>query len=314
VDEKGDEAPLLIQEEQEDYLDDLTGLAEPKSAMLFSSSSAVLTIEDPNLHPMGKAIATFVLFICMLGFLNGLDYASADSGLVRPDEFVYRLSMTAPDDTATFRGSVSDHNGEALVNATVYVSWDEGGSWNYSEMKTGASGEFEFERLDPGLARVDIIVERDGKRDVLANRVLLSPPAMIEPIGFTNLDFTVPSQEAFAEAPCSNGAEECEIRNIDMTPGQMEHPLMDPGAAGVYITIGFGFMGLALIAAGFTVWALRSGSLLVLRTAAALSFFGMGHYYSACLLGLVALGLTFAVPRPRIPLTDPRHQNQPAAN
>ena len=78
MDEKGDEAPLLIQEEQEDYLDDLTGLAEPKSAMLFSSSSAVLTIEDPNLHPMGKAIATFVLFICMLGFLNGLDYASAD--------------------------------------------------------------------------------------------------------------------------------------------------------------------------------------------------------------------------------------------
>ena len=44
MDEKGDEEPLLVEEEQEDYLDDLTGLAEPKSAMMFSSSSAVLTI------------------------------------------------------------------------------------------------------------------------------------------------------------------------------------------------------------------------------------------------------------------------------
>ncbi|MDE0858410.1 MAG: carboxypeptidase-like regulatory domain-containing protein [Candidatus Poseidoniaceae archaeon] len=305
--EEGEELPSETAEKKDDYIDELTGLKEPQSAMMFSSSGAVLTIEDPNLHPMGKAIAIFVLFICMLGFLNGLDYASADEGLVRPDEFVYRLSLTAPDETATFRGTVSDHTGEFLVNATVYVSWDEGGIWNYSEVLTGASGEFEFDRLDPGLARVDIIVERDGKRDVLANRVLLSPPAMIEPIGFTELDFIVPSQEDFAAAPCSNGAEECEIRNIDRTVDQMEHPLMDPGAASVYITIGFGFMGLALIAAGFTVWALKTGSLVVLRTAAGLSFFGMGHYYSACLFGLVALGLSFAVPRPRIPLVDNRH-------
>lgn len=304
-----DDSPFEPVEQKDDYIDELTGLKEPESAMMFSSSNAVLTIEDPNLHPMGKAIAIFVLFICMLGFLNGLDYASAEDGLVRPDEFVYRLSLSAPDETATFRGAVFDHEGMPLENATVYVSWDEEGVWNYSEMLTGESGEFEFERLDPGLARVDIIVERDGKRDVFANRVLLSPPAMIEPIGFTEIDFTVPSQEAFAAAPCSNGADECEIRNIDLTPTQMEHPLMDPGAAGIYTTIGLGFMGLALIAAGFTIWALKSGSVLVLRTAAGLSFFGMGHYYSACMFGLVALGLTFAIPRPRVPLTDPRHQD-----
>jgi hypothetical protein len=306
--EEGEDAPFEPVEEKDDYLDELTGLQEPQSAMMFSSSEAVLTIEDPNLHPMGKTIAVFVIFICLLGFLNGLDYASADDGLVRPDEFVYRLSLNAPDESATFRGTVSDHDGEALVNATVYVSWDENGIWNYSEVFTDASGAFELEQLDPGLARVDIIVERDGKRDVLANRVLLSPPAMIEPIGFTQIDFAVPSQEEFAQAPCSNGADSCEIRYIDLTPGQMEHPLMDPGAAGIYVTVGFGFMGLALIAGGFTIWALKSGSLLVLRTAAALSFFGMGHYYSACLFGLVAFGLTFAVPRPRIILTDPRHE------
>ncbi len=305
-----EQTPFEPVEQKDDYIDDLTGLQEPQSAMMFSSSDAVLTIEDPNLHPMGKAIAVFVLFICMLGFLYGLDYARAEDGLVRPDEFVYRLSLTAPDETATFRGTVFDHQGEALVNATVYVSWDEEGVWNYSEVLTDSEGEFEFERLDPGLAQVDIIVERDGKRDVFANRVLLSPPAMIEPIGFTEIDFTVPSQEEFAQAPCSNGADECEIRNIDLTSEQMEHPLMDPGAAAVYITIGFGFMGLSIIGAGFTVWALKSGSLLVLRTAAAVSFFAMGHYYTACLFGLVAFGLTFAVPRPRIPLTDPRHQDE----
>ena len=75
-----------------DYIDDLTGLSEPKGELTFASSSTVLTMPDPIMHPMGQAIGVFLLFICLLGFLNGVDYASPDSGLVRPDEFVYRLS------------------------------------------------------------------------------------------------------------------------------------------------------------------------------------------------------------------------------
>ncbi|MEC7989703.1 MAG: carboxypeptidase-like regulatory domain-containing protein, partial [Candidatus Thermoplasmatota archaeon] len=233
--------------EEPTYLDDMVD----ENPVLFASSETVLTIEDPNLHPMGKATAIFLFFTCMLGFLNGLDYASPDDGLVRPDEFVYRLALTAPDDTATFTGSVVDARGNPMVNATVYLSWleDATGMWVSEENLTDEAGAFGFEKLDPGLIRVDIIVERDDHRDVFSNRVLLSPPALIEPIGFTAIDFEFPSSEAFAQQPCGGNVSECEIRTIDRTPSQMDHPLMDPSAATGYVLVGFAFMGLALIAA-----------------------------------------------------------------
>ena len=282
------------------YLDDMAD----EHPVLFASSDTVLTIEDPNLHPMGKATAIFLFFTCMLGFLNGLDYASPNDGLVRPDEFVYRLALTAPDDTATFTGSVVDDRGNPMVNATVYLSWLEEatGTWVSEENLTDENGQFSFEKLDPGLIRVDIIVERDDHRDVFSNRVLLSPPALIEPIGFTAIDFEFPSAEAFAQQPCGNNVSACEIRTIDRTPSQMDHPLMDPSAATGYVLVGFAFMGLALIAAGFSLWALKAGSVVLLRTSSVLAFFTMGHYYSACIFGLLAFVLTFAIPRRRIPL------------
>ncbi len=282
------------------YLDDVVD----EHPVLFASSDTVLTIEDPNLHPMGKATAIFLFFTCMLGFLNGLDYASPNDGLVRPDEFVYRLALTAPDDTATFTGSVVDDRGNPVVNATVYLSWLEEatGMWVSEENLTDESGRFGFEKLDPGLIRVDIIVERDDHRDVFSNRVLLSPPALIEPIGFTAIDFEFPSAEAFAQEPCGNDVSVCEIRTIDRTPSQMDHPLMDPSAATGYVLVGFAFMGLALIAAGFSLWALKAGSVVLLRTSSVLAFFTMGHYYSACIFGLLAFVLTFAIPRRHIPL------------
>lgn len=286
--------------EEPTYLDDMVD----ENPVLFASSETVLTIEDPNLHPMGKATAIFLFFTCMLGFLNGLDYASPDDGLVRPDEFVYRLALTAPDDTATFTGSVVDAGGNPMVNATVYLSWleDATGMWVSEENLTDEAGAFGFEELDPGLIRVDIIVERDDHRDVFSNRVLLSPPALIEPIGFTAIDFEFPSSEVFAQQPCGGNVSECEIRTIDRTPSQMDHPLMDPSAATGYVLVGFAFMGLALIAAGFSLWALKAGSVVLLRTSSVLAFFTMGHYYSACIFGLVAFVLTFAIPRRQIPL------------
>ena len=292
-----------------DDADDATYLDEvvEESPVLFASSEAVLPIEDPNLHPMGKATAIFLLFTCLLGFLNGLDYASPEEGLVRPDEFVYRLALTAPDDTATFRGSVVDDEGQPMVNATVYLSWldDATDVWVSEENLTDDAGAFSFEKLDPGLIRVDIIVERDDHRDVFSNRVLLSPPALIEPIGFTTIDFTFPSSDTFAAQPCEREVGECEIRTVDRTPSQMDHPLMDPTAATGYVLVGFGFMGVALIAAGFAAWALKSGSIVLLRTSSVLAFFTMGHYWSACIFGLLAFILTFAIPRRRVPLLQP---------
>ena len=287
-------------EDDATYLDEMTD----ETPMLFASSKAVLTIEDPNLHPIGKATAVFLLFTCMLGFLNGLDYASPDDGLVRPDEFVYRLALTAPDDTATFTGTVVDEAGQPMVNATVYLSWldDASSMWVSEENVTDESGYFSFEQLDPGLIRVDIIVHRNDHRDVYSNRVLLSPPALIEPIGFTSIDFEFPSEQTFAEEPCQGTTEACEIRTVDRTPSQQDHPLMDSSAQAVYVLVGFAFMGLSLIAAGFSVWALKSGSIVLLRTSSVVAFFTVGHYWSACIFGLLAFVLTFAIPRRRIPM------------
>lgn len=287
-------------EDDATYLDEMTD----EAPMLFASSKAVLTIEDPNLHPIGKATAVFLLFTCMLGFLNGLDYASPNDGLVRPDEFVYRLALTAPDDTATFTGTVVDEAGQPMVNATVYLSWldDASSMWVSEENVTDESGYFSFEQLDPGLIRVDIIVHRNDHRDVYSNRVLLSPPALIEPIGFTSIDFEFPSEQTFAEEPCEGTTEACEIRTVDRTPSQQDHPLMDSSAQAVYVLVGFAFMGLSLIAAGFSVWALKSGSIVLLRTSSVVAFFTVGHYWSACIFGLLAFVLTFAIPRRRIPM------------
>ena len=79
-------------EDDTPYLDEVID----ETPLLFASSGTDLTIEDPNMHPVGRATAVFLLIICLLGFLNGIDYATPDDGSIRPDEFVYRLAKTAP--------------------------------------------------------------------------------------------------------------------------------------------------------------------------------------------------------------------------
>ncbi len=276
-----------------DYIDELV----EDQPLIFSSSDAILHLSSHKLHPIGRSIAVFVLIISVLGSANGIDYIGADTGLIRADEFVYRLSLTAPPNTAQFDGIVYNDSGEPYPGVVVHVSWEEKGMLNSTEMVTDNNGSFHFERLNPGLLIVDMYVERDGYTDWFTNRILLSPPAIIEPIGFTNIDFTMPSQEEFSNSPCNNGKPTCELRTIDLRSSQLDHPIMDPSAATAYVLIGFGFVGLALIAAGFAIWALFSHSLGVLRMATIFAFFTMGHYYSACILGLVAFLLTFAVPK-----------------
>mgnify|MGYP001306401163 CR=1 FL=1 len=283
----------------DDYIDELTGLAEPSSNLMFTTSQAKLTIEIDELTNLGNSIAVLLLVTCFLGLVNGLDFTQSESGLVRPDEFVFRFTQNAPDESAIFNGHVYNHEGLAVENATVYISWYEGDYWNTSSTQTNKEGFFEMDKLDPGITRVDIIVNRDNFRDKYSNRVLLSPPALFEPYGFTSIDFAVPSQEEFAQQDCADGTSNCTIREIDNSPRQMEHPLMDSGASMIYSIVGIGFIGLSLLAAMFTAWAIKTGSIYLLRTASVLSFFTMGHYYSACLFSLVAFVLTFAVTKPR---------------
>jgi hypothetical protein len=281
-----------------DYIDELTGLVEPTSNLMFTTSESKLTIEVNELTKVGHSIAVLVLVTCLLGLVNGLDFTQPESGLVRPDEFVFRFAQNAPDESAIFNGHVYDDEGEPIDNATVYISWYEGDYWNTSSTLTSSDGFFEIKQLDPGITRVDIIVDRDEYKDRYSNRVLLSPPALFEPIGFTSIDFKVPSQEEFAVQPCADGTTNCTIREIDNSAKQMDHPLMDSGASMIYSTIGIGFVSLAVIAAGFAIWSMKTGSVYLLRTASVLSFFTMGHYYSACMFSLVAFILTFTISKP----------------
>ena len=281
------------------YIDELTGLTEPTNELMFASSGAKLAIEVDEFNSVGNSIAVLILVTCLLGLANGVDFTQPESGLVRPDEFVFRFAQNAPDESAIFNGYVFDDKGEPIENATVYISWYEEEYWNTSSSQTNVEGYFELEKLDPGITRVDIIVDRDNYKDRYSNRVLLSPPALFEPYGFTSIDFTIPSQEKFAEQECADGSDDCTIREIDNSPKQMEHPLMDSGASMIYSTIGIGFIGLSLLGAGFAIWAYKTGSIYLLRTASVLSFFTMGHYYSACLFSLVAFVLTFTIIKPK---------------
>ena len=281
------------------YIDELTGLTEPTNELMFASSGAKLAIEVDEFNSVGNSIAVLILVTCLLGLANGVDFTQPESGLVRPDEFVFRFAQNAPDESAIFNGYVFDDKGEPIENATVYISWYEDEYWNTSSSQTNVEGYFELEKLDPGITRVDIIVDRDNYKDRYSNRVLLSPPALFEPYGFTSIDFIMPSQEKFAEQECADGSDDCTIREIDNSPKQMEHPLMDSGASMIYSTIGIGFIGLSLLSAGFAIWAFKTGSVYLLRTASVLSFFTMGHYYSACLFSLVAFVLTFTISKPK---------------
>ena len=197
-----------------------------------------------------------------------------------------------------FDGMVYDHQGEPSEGAEIVLEWEERPGWfNSSVTVTDADGSFSYEYIKPGLARIDIVVEQGNYTDTLVERLLLSPPALIEPYGFTRLDFNVPSPEEFANEPCPFEQETCTKRLIDRNIEQKENPRMDPSAAGIYIMIGYGFMGVSVIAIGFVVWSLRTGSVAVLRMSTIFAFFGMGHYYAACILGLTAFLLTFAIPK-----------------
>ena len=188
----------------------IEGLPESESSVMFASSNATFMIPDTTLHPITKSIAIFVLFVAASGFLNGLDYASPDSGLVQPDEFVYQLAQSAPINSAMLDGFVYDHDGEPVEGAEIILEWEEKPGWfNSSITSTDADGSFSYEYVKPGLARIDITVERGNYTDTLVERLLLSPPAFIEPYGFTRLDFHVPSSDEFNEEPCPFEQETC---------------------------------------------------------------------------------------------------------
>ena len=286
---------------QKDYLDDII---DDSSDVIFSSSTVLLRVEERKLHPRAKWIAILILFVATTGFLNGLDYASPESGLIRPDEFVFALTAGAPEDSAIFLGSVLDEDGNPIENVSIIIQWQQNNTWVSQEVFVDENGSFEQVNLTPALTRVDVIKDGEEYKDVYTVPVLLSPPALFEPYGFTEINFIFPSDSEFEQEGCEEGQENCAIRNIDLREELRQDPFMDSRAAGLYIMVGFFFMGLAAISYIFVALAFKTQMIAFVRGAAIMAFFSMGHYYIACLFGLFALALTFAVPKQNPLLQD----------
>lgn len=275
----------------EPLLSGLPSLPDEESTV-FASSSVSFPIKEDEHNPVARGTALFVMVICLLGFANGADWVSPTSGLVQAHEFVYRMTHDAPHGSADFSGEVALANGSPAIGFEVLISWENNSNGN-SELRetiTDEEGKFRFPSIDPGLA--EILIRDSETWDGVQHRILISPPPPLEPIGKTWLEFTMPTEKEL-EASCDN----CSFRVVDYTSEEIEHPMMDSSAALMYVMIGWGFIGLSALALGFAIAAYRTSSVGLLRTAAIISFFTQGHYYSACLLSLMAFALTFAIPR-----------------
>ncbi|GIR00814.1 MAG: hypothetical protein CM15mP9_5170 [Methanobacteriota archaeon] len=111
----------------------------------------------------------------------------------------------------------------------------------------------------------------------------------------------MPETSEFSDLDCTgNYANGSCVRTISYFDEQMEFPLIDESAAGLYIMIGWAMIGLALISAGFAFFGIKKGSRGMIQTSCVLVFFTGGHYYSACLFSVMAFALTFTVPRKSI--------------
>lgn len=262
----------------------------PEEETVFSSSKAEIVLpSDTPVSAQAKGLAILILFAAILGLVNGIDFASPESGLVRPHEFINTFSEQAPPASAVLDGVIYITENEPAVGYVVELVYMNG---TIHQNITNGEGEFHFEKIDPGLAELWIHTE-DFEKGV-QHRILMTPPVPgLEPVGYTHLEIVMPTEEDYA-ASCE-GEEYC-VPWVDMTPEEMEQPLMDPRAGDLYSMLGIFFMGMAILSSVFAVQGYRSGSRGMLRTAAAIVFFTQGHFYSACCIGMMSLGLSFAVP------------------
>jgi hypothetical protein len=282
-----------------ELLEGVEGL--PEEEYVFASSGASFVVESDDGGSALRMTGILILFIAGLGFANGLDYSTPESGLIRPDEFIYSFAQAAPDGSAVFSGMVLDQ-GQPVAEAEVYVSMQNAeGDWVGIWQITDNKGEFRFEDANPGLIRISVLRMDVNNTDIFENRAILSPPSFFEPIGYTSLQLEFPEPEIYEALSCEDKSKTC-IRKVEHPPEQMAHPLIDPSAGITYVMIGLGFMGLSLIAAGFAIIGIKNSSRALLRTASVFAFFTQGHLYSACIFGILAFVLTFTIPRKSITL------------
>ena len=279
-----------------ELLEDLEGL--PEEEPVFQSSGVAFEVKSDDGHPMLRMIGIFVFVICGLGIANGLDFINPDSGLVRPHEWINAMAKGAPHDSAEFTGSVYS-DGEPVEGAEVFIEVKlEDGRPKNEVTQTDEDGEFSFSGATPGLTRITIIrTNSDNQSDSVIHRIILNPPSPLESKGYTNINFQFPEPSEFDDEDCNDFSADSCIRLIDYTSQEMEFPLIDESAAGLYVSVGWGMIGLALIASGFAFYGIKNSSRGLIQTSCALSFFTVGHFYSVCLLSIIAFALTFTIPR-----------------
>jgi len=262
-------------------------LPEIDDSVFASSTSKILLPSEREVNPYARGLAILLLIGCLAGFLNGIDYLSPTSGIIRPHELIYAQSAGAPEKSGIFLGSVVLEDGSPAINYTMNIRSERGG--NHFSI-TDSEGKFRIENLTPGLSLLDIVIVEEENTYGISHRILLNPPAGFEPFGFTQIDLVFPGKNKFGT---DNGTG---VFWKDYTPEEMEYPLIDPSAATYYSIVGYGFIGIALLGALLSIIALNSGNIGLIRSASVLVFFTMGPIYFSCCIGLIVGLLSFMIP------------------
>ena len=258
---------------------------------VFASSSNILLQTQGAVNPYARGLAVLLLIGCIAGFVNGVDYLSPTSGLIKPHDLIFSQTVNAPEDSAILLGTVKLKDGSPAQNYTIIVriNLERGGGNHFST--TDQDGKFRIENLTPSLSFLDIAIVEDDFTYGISHSILLNPPAGFEPYGFTQLDIVFPDKSEFDS---DNGTGVFWEHYSD----EMDYlPLIDPSAATIYSIVGYAFIGLALLGGILSIIAINTGNLGLVRSASGLVFFSMGHFYSACCLGLVVLLLSFVIPK-----------------
>jgi len=266
------------------------------SGLVFSSSEARIVLpsqrpRDPRLH----AALLFVVVASILGVINGADTIAGDSGMVRDRDFIYSQTQGPGSDslqgTATLTGVLLLPDGTPATNHTIVVdtlvTGDDGLThMEFPNTRVDDTGRFRIDGLNPGLNKLHVRNDSHGAEG-MSHRILLSPPALFEPFGFTHLTLTYASPSDFDAAE-----NESHVRWIDMSESERGKEPYDPTAAQVYDVFGVLFAGVAVFGLILGGFAWHGKSVLLMRTAAFLTFFSQGYFYSACCLSLLALLVT----------------------
>ncbi len=278
-------------------IEELSGIPEAEPESLFAESGLRITLpSERKRHMRVNMVVAILVLTALLGLWNGYDYVNGDSGLINHREFINRDAELAEPGTAVLIGRVLFEDGTPVENYTVKVTVKSANNTiSEHENVTNDDGRFRIGELDPGIQVLMIANNsRQGDAQLVQHLVLLNPPPKFtfEPYGFTTLTLTFPSDDTFA-------AESEDGSFLNYVPEEAENDTMlyDESAAAMYIMVGVGFSGLALIGLVATWLGWRDSSTGMLRTAAVLCFLTQGPFASACCTGLIAGLLTIALPK-----------------